>query len=292
MIQSMTGYGKATAELSDKKINVEIKSLNSKAMDLSTRIAPLYREKEIEIRNEIAKALERGKVDFSLWIDKKDACELVTPINQDVVVAYYERIRTISETTGIPAPEDWFSTLLRMPDVMTKNDIQELSEEEWKAVHATVLQAIQNLVDFRIQEGAALEKKFREKISNIAKLLTSVDSYEKERVEKIKERITDALEKTISVDYDKNRLEQELIYYIEKLDINEEKQRLSNHLKYFINTMEDGSGQGKKLGFIAQEMGREINTLGSKSNHAEMQKIVVQMKDELEQIKEQVLNVM
>ena len=290
MIQSMTGYGKATAELSDKKINVEIKSLNSKAMDLSTRIAPLYREKEIEIRNEIAKALERGKVDFSLWIDKKDACELITPINQDVV--YYERIRTISETTGIPVPEDWFSTLLRMPDVMTKNDIQELSEEEWKAVHATVLQAIQNLVDFRIQEGAALEKKFREKISNIAKLLTSVDPYEKERVEKIKERITDALEKTISVDYDKNRLEQELIYYIEKLDINEEKQRLSNHLKYFINTMEDGSGQGKKLGFIAQEMGREINTLGSKSNHAEMQKIVVQMKDELEQIKEQVLNVM
>ena len=292
MIQSMTGYGKATAELSDKKINVEIKSLNSKAMDLSTRIAPLYREKEIEIRNEIAKALERGKVDFSLWIDKKDACELITPINQDVVVAYYERIRTISETTGIPAPEDWFSTLLRMPDVMTKNDIQELSEEEWKAVHATVLQAIQNLVEFRIQEGAALEKKFREKISNIAKLLTSVDPYEKERVEKIKERITDALEKTISVDYDKNRLEQELIYYIDKLDINEEKQRLSNHLKYFINTMEDGSGQGKKLGFIAQEMGREINTLGSKSNHAEMQKIVVQMKDELEQIKEQVLNVM
>ena len=292
MIQSMTGYGKATAELSDKKINVEIKSHNSKAMDLSTRIAPLYREKEIEIRNEIAKALERGKVDFSLWIDKKDACELVTPINQDVVVAYYERIRTISEMTGIPAPEDWFSTLLRMPDVMTKNDIQELSEEEWKAVHATVLQAIQSLVDFRIQEGAALEKKFREKISNIAKLLTSVDPYEKERVEKIKERITDALEKTISVDYDKNRLEQELIYYIEKLDINEEKQRLSNHLKYFINTMEDGSGQGKKLGFIAQEMGREINTLGSKSNHAEMQKIVVQMKDELEQIKEQVLNVM
>ena len=292
MIQSMTGYGKATAELSDKKINVEIKSLNSKAMDLSTRIAPLYREKEIEIRNEIAKALERGKVDFSLWIDKKDACELITPINQDVVVAYYERIRTISETTGIPAPEDWFSTLLRMPDVMTKNDIQELSEEEWKAVHATVLQAIQNLVEFRIQEGAALEKKFREKISNIAKLLTSVDPYEKERVEKIKERITDALEKTISVDYDKNRLEQELIYYIEKLDINEEKQRLSNHLRYFRETMAGGHGQGKKLGFIAQEMGREINTTGSKSNHAEMQNIVVQMKDELEQIKEQVLNVM
>ena len=292
MIQSMTGYGKATAELSDKKINVEIKSLNSKAMDLSTRIAPLYREKEIEIRNEIAKALERGKVDFSLWIDKKDACELITPINQDVVVAYYERIRPTPEPPGIPAPEDWFSTLLRMPDVMTKNDIQELSEEEWKAVHATVLQAIQNLVDFRIQEGAALEKKFREKIANISLLLEKIAPYEKERVEKVKERITDALEKTLSVDYDKNRLEQELIYYIEKLDVNEEKQRLGNHLKYFISTMESGNGQGKKLGFIAQEMGREINTLGSKSNHAEMQKIVVQMKDELEQIKEQVLNVM
>ena len=288
----MTGYGKATAELPEKKINVEIKSLNSKAMDLSTRIAPAYREKEIEIRNEISKVLERGKVDFSLWIEKKEGAESATPINQALVEGYYKQIQAISENIGIPVPTDWFQTLLRMPDVMTKNDIQELSEEEWKAVHATVLQAIQNLVDFRIQEGAALEKKFREKISNIAKLLTSVGPYEKERVEKIKERITDALEKTISVDYDKNRLEQELIYYIEKLDINEEKQRLSNHLKYFINTMEDGSGQGKKLGFIAQEMGREINTLGSKSNHAEMQKIVVQMKDELEQIKEQVLNVM
>ena len=292
MIQSMTGYGKATAELSDKKINVEIKSLNSKAMDLSARIAPAYREKEMELRNEIARVLERGKVDFSLWVEKKECAEAATPINQVLVEGYYNQIKAISENLHIAVPTDWFQTLLRMPDVMTKNDIQELSEEEWKAVHATVLQAIQNLVEFRIQEGAALEKKFREKISNIAKLLTSVDPYEKERVEKIKERITDALEKTISVDYDKNRLEQELIYYIEKLDINEEKQRLSNHLKYFINTMEDGSGQGKKLGFIAQEMGREINTLGSKSNHAEMQKIVVQMKDELEQIKEQVLNVM
>ena len=292
MIQSMTGYGKATAELPDKKINVEIKSLNSKAMDLSARIAPAYREKEMELRNEIARVLERGKVDFSLWVEKKECADAATPINQVLVEGYYNQIKAISENLHIAVPTDWFQTLLRMPDVMTKNDIQELSEEEWKAVHATVLQAIQNLVDFRIQEGAALEKKLREKISNIAKLLTSVDPYEKERVEKIKERITDALEKTISVDYDKNRLEQELIYYIEKLDINEEKQRLSNHLKYFINTMEDGSGQGKKLGFIAQEMGREINTLGSKSNHAEMQKIVVQMKDELEQIKEQVLNVM
>lgn len=292
MIQSMTGYGKATAELPDKKINVEIKSLNSKAMDLSTRIAPAYREKEIEIRNEISKVLERGKVDFSLWIEKKEGAESATPINQALVEGYYKQILAISENLNIPLPADWFQTLLRMPDVMTKTEIQELTEEEWKAVHAAVAEAIGNLVDFRKQEGAALEKKFREKIANITSLLEKITPYEKERVEKVKERITDALEKTLSVDYDKNRLEQELIYYIEKLDVNEEKQRLSNHLKYFISTLESGNGQGKKLGFIAQEMGREINTLGSKSNHAEMQKIVVQMKDELEQIKEQVLNVM
>ena len=291
MIQSMTGYGKATAELSDKKINVEIKSLNSKAMDLSTRIAPLYREKEIEIRNEIAKALERGKVDFSLWIDKKDACELITPINQDVVVAYYERIRTISETTGIPAPEDWFSTLLRMPDVI-KTEAQEVNEEEWNVVEKAIKEAIGHLCDFRIQEGAMLQKLFEQKIANISRLLSEVEQYEKERIEKIKARIMDNLEKIAGQDYDKNRFEQEMIYYIEKLDVNEEKNRLDNHLKYYISTMESGHGQGKKLGFIAQEMGREINTLGSKSNHAEMQKLVVQMKDELDQIKEQVLNVL
>lgn len=261
-------------------------------MDLSTRIAPAYREKEIEIRNEISKVLERGKVDFSLWIEKKETAENATPINQVLVEGYYKQILAISQNLGIPVPADWFQTLLRMPDVMTKTEIQELTDEEWKMVHATVLDAISHLVDFRKQEGAALEKKFREKIANISSLLEKIAPYEKERVEKVKERITDALEKTLSVDYDKNRLEQELIYYIEKLDVNEEKQRLSNHLKYFISTMESGNGQGKKLGFIAQEMGREINTLGSKSNHAEMQKIVVQMKDELEQIKEQVLNVM
>ena len=292
MIQSMTGYGKATTELPDKKINVEIKSLNSKAMDLSTRIAPIYREKEIEIRNEISKVLERGKVDFSLWIEKKEGVESATPINQALVEGYYKQILSISENLNIPVPADWFQTLLRLPDVMSKTEVQELSEEEWEAAHAAVLEAIGHLVDFRKQEGAALEKKFREKIANISSLLAKIDPYEKERVEKVKERIIDALEKTLSVDYDKNRLEQELIYYIEKLDVNEEKQRLGNHLKYFMSTLENGSGQGKKLGFIAQEMGREINTLGSKSNHAEMQKIVVQMKDELEQIKEQVLNVM
>ena len=209
MIQSMTGYGKATAELSDKKINVEIKSLNSKAMDLSARIAPLYREKEMQIRNEISKMLERGKVDFSLWIEKKDAEQMATPINQDLVEAYYKRIKEISAAAGIPEPADWFATLLRMPDVMTKNETQELSAEEWEVVHVAVMEAINHLVDFRKQEGAALEKKFREKIANIAHLLETVAPYEQERVGKVKERITDALEKTLSVDYDKNRLEQE-----------------------------------------------------------------------------------
>ena len=192
--------------------------------------------------------LERGKVDFSLWIEKKDAEQLATPINQELVEAYYKRIKEISAAAGIPEPADWFATLLRMPDVMTKNETQELSDEEWAVVHAAVEEAINHLIDFRKQEGAALEKKFREKIENIARLLESVAPYEQERVGKVKDRITDALEKTLSVDYDKNRLEQELIYYIEKLDINEEKQRLSNHLKYFISTLESGSGQGKEAG--------------------------------------------
>ena len=291
MIQSMTGYGKATAVFEGKKINVEIKSLNSKALDLSTRIAPLYREKEMEIRNLLSQKLERGKIDFMLWIEK-DVTDSATPINAAVLESYYKQISAISNTTGIPLPSDWFPTLLRLPDVLNKVEIQELSDEEWEVVNNTIHEALNHLIDFRVQEGAALEKKFNEKLDNIAALLESIKSYEEERVQRIKERITDALEKIIGVDYDKNRLEQELIYYIEKLDINEEKQRLANHLKYFRETMNDGHGQGKKLGFIAQEMGREINTTGSKSNHAEMQKIVVRMKDELEQIKEQVLNVM
>lgn len=291
MIQSMTGYGKSTVTYNDKKIIVEIKSLNSKALDVSARIAPLYREKEMEIRNMISKSLERGKVDFSLWIEK-EVSDAATPINAALLQNYYTQIKNISETCNIPLPSDWFATLLRMPDVLTKVDMQTLEDEEWEVAKGAVEEAINALVNFRKQEGAALERKFNEKIDNIERLLASIEPFEKERVARIRERITDALEKTISVDYDKNRLEQELIYYIEKLDINEEKQRLTNHLKYFRETMAGGHGQGKKLGFIAQEMGREINTTGSKSNHAEMQNIVVQMKDELEQIKEQVLNVM
>ena len=290
MIQSMTGFGKATVAYKEKKINVEVKSLNSKALDLSTRITPLYREKEMEIRQFIAKNLERGKIDFSIWIEK-DVVADATPINMALVENYYQQIKKISAQTGIPEPADWYATLLRLPDVTTKTDVEELTDEEWKAAQQAIDEAVNHLIEFRRQEGAALQKKFTEKVDNIQTLLASIEPYEKSRVEKIKTNIVNGLQQIPNVEYDKNRLEQELIYYIEKLDISEEKQRLSNHLKYFRETMnEEGHGVGKKLGFIAQEMGREINTTGSKSNQAEMQNIVVKMKDELEQIKEQVLN--
>ena len=286
----MTGFGKATVAYKEKKINVEVKSLNSKALDLSTRITPLYREKEMEIRQFIAKNLERGKIDFSIWIEK-DVVADATPINMALVENYYQQIKKISAQTGIPEPADWYATLLRLPDVTTKTDVEELTDEEWKAAQKAIDEAVNHLIEFRRQEGAALQKKFTEKVDNIQALLASIEPYEKSRVEKIKTNIVNGLQQIPNVEYDKNRLEQELIYYIEKLDISEEKQRLSNHLKYFRETMnEEGHGVGKKLGFIAQEMGREINTTGSKSNQAEMQNIVVKMKDELEQIKEQVLN--
>jgi len=286
----MTGYGKAVVAYKEKKINVEVKSLNSKSLDLSARIAPLYREKEMEIRRLLAQKLERGKVDFSLWVEKESTVD-ATPINAALVENYYKQIKAISASTGIPEPEDWFTTLLRLPDVTTKTEVEVLDEEEWEAAQQAINEAIEKLIEFRKQEGAALQKKFTEKIDNIANLLKSIEPFEKNRVPKIREKIIDGLKQIPEVNYDKNRLEQELIYYIEKLDINEEKQRLTNHLKYFHETMkESGHGVGKKLGFIAQEMGREINTTGSKSNQAEMQNIVVKMKDELEQIKEQVLN--
>ncbi len=291
MILSMTGYGKAVVAFNEKKINVEVKSLNSKSLDISTRIAPLYREKEMELRQKIQQVLIRGKIDFSLWIDR-DASLDATPINADTVRFYYDQINRIAYEQEISLPMDW-STLLRLPDVMTKQDNEELSDEEWAVVCQVVDRALQELVEYRSQEGAALEKKFNEKVDNIETLLHAIDPYEKARVEKIRSRLTENLATIKDVDYDKNRLEQELIYYIEKFDISEEKQRLSHHLNYFRETMaEQEGGQGKKLGFIAQEMGREINTTGSKSNQAEMQNIVVQMKDELEQIKEQVLNVL
>ena len=285
----MTGYGKAVVAYKGKQINVEVKALNSKALDLSTRIAPLYREKEMEIRQIVTAKLLRGKVDFAVWIEKEASAD-ATPVNAALVANYYRQISDIAEKTGIPAPADWLSLLLRMPDVMTRTETEELTDEEWVVARGAVEEAVDRLVEFRTQEGAALQKKFGEKIDNIERLLHSIEPWEKARVEKIRTRIVDGLKSIPDVEYDKNRLEQELIYYIEKLDISEEKQRLANHLKYFRETMEEQAGQGKKLGFIAQEMGREINTTGAESNQAEMQNIVVKMKDELEQIKEQVLN--
>ena len=291
MIYSMTGYGKSVTIFEDRKICVEIRSLNGKAMDLSTRIAPQFKCREMEIRSLITAELERGKVDFSLWVEQSEKAD--TPsINSAVMQGYLDQMKESSKESGMALPENIFEVLLKMPEVIARKEIHEVTDEEWIVVLDGIKMAIADLMAFRKQEGEALAVKFNSKISNISQLLASVEPFEKERVEKIRNRIEEALANVAGIDYDRNRLEQELIFYIEKLDVNEEKQRLSNHLQYFLSTMEEERGQGKKLGFIAQEMGREINTLGSKSNHAEMQKIVVRMKDELEQIKEQVLNVM
>lgn len=290
MIQSMTGFGKATAELSNKKITVEVKSLNSKQLDLSVRIPSVYKEQELNVRSLIARRLERGKVDFAIYVENTSK-ETTSQINQNVLESYYNQIKNSSEKLGIDVPSDWFQVLLRLPDVL-KYEAQDADEEEWKVVADAINQALDQLVEFRKQEGKMLEDLFIQKISNIGNLMTAIEPFEGERVEKVKARIIEALEKIENFDYDKNRFEQEMIYYIEKLDINEEKARLRNHLKYFLETLNDTSGQGKKLGFITQEMGREINTTGSKANHVQMQQLVVQMKDELEQIKEQVLNVL
>ena len=291
MVQSMTGFGKATCEYGNKKIVVEIKSLNSKQLDLSTRISGLYREKDIEIRTELSQQLERGKIDFALYVDNSGK-ESVSQINQSVLIAYYEQIKQISQNTGIEVPANWFEVLLRLPDAL-KTDIVEMDENEWVEIKKAINQAIEQLKEFRIQEGKSLENVFVTKINHIAELLEQIAPFENERIEKIKAKLEENLQ-TISdkISYDKNRLEQELIFYIEKLDVNEEKVRLKTHLNYFVETMNHEKSPGKKLGFIAQEIGREVNTLGSKSNHSEMQKIVVLMKDELEQIKEQVLNVL
>ena len=289
MLQSMTGYGKAFCEINNKKIVVEIKSLNSKQIDLSTRISGIYREKEIEIRNLLINKLERGKVDFSLYIDTSGK-ESGAKINQAIVKSYYEQLQQLAKETGIPQTQDWMAILMRMPDTL-KTETEELDENEWKEIVKTINQAVDSVITFRNQEGMTLEAVFTQKINRIGELLSDIEPYENERINKIKTRLESNLESiSDKIEYDKNRLEQELIFYIEKLDVNEEKVRLKNHLDYFISTMNTEKSPGKKLGFIAQEIGREVNTLGSKSNHSEMQKIVVMMKDDLEQIKEQVLN--
>ena len=290
MILSMTGFGKAVVEMNDKKITAEIKSLNSKQLDLTIRIPQQYRECELPLRSLVAAELERGKVDLAITVES-NAGTSQSIINKSWAFEYKRQIEDLAQEIGVPEPEDWYSVLLRMPDIM-KTEMPYMDDAEKEALNDAISNAIKELVAFRTQEGNRLEQFFKEKIENIQQLLNEVPKYEQERIEKIRGRIVDALEKLKNEDYDKNRLEQEMIFYIEKLDITEEKLRLQNHLDYFLSTMETGHGQGKKLGFISQEMGREINTLGSKANHAELQRIVVRMKDQLEQIKEQVLNVM
>ncbi len=308
MIFSMTGYGKAECLVANnKKLVVEIKSLNSKSLDLSVRIAPQLRSKELDIRTLIAQRLERGKLDLSIYYQdaaQGESAATFTPINRDAFAYYYKELSSLQAELGLQAG-DLIATIMRMPEVTKSQDSSEISDEEWAVVLQTIVEAINQFNAFREQEGVSLYQMFCEKLDAIAALLTEVEPYEQSRVEKIKARIEASLEQlsaTTQQAIDHNRLEQEMIYYIEKLDINEEKVRLTNHLKYFRETMESGKaigdgqlaigGVGKKLGFIAQEMGREINTLGSKSNQSEMQIIVVKMKDILEQIKEQVLNVL
>ena len=291
MLLSMTGFGKSVVTIPNKKITVEIKSLNSKQLDISARVPAIFREKKLELRNLIASVVERGKVDFQIYSESIGA-ETTVSLNIPLMAAYKAQVEEMARQLGIPWPDDWYGVLLRFPETVKSELPAALTDEESEALFNATREAIDGLMQFRAKEGKKLEEFFTKKISNIRELLSSVDPYEKERVVKIRARIEENLAKIDSVTFDKNRLEQEMIFYIEKLDINEEKQRLAQHLNYFMETMEHGNGQGKKLGFISQEMGREINTLGSKSNHAELQKIVVKMKDELEQIKDQVLNVM
>jgi len=290
MIHSMTGFGKVTTELPNKKVTIEIKALNSKQMDIFARIPPVYRDKEMEIRSMLSQKIERGKIEFTITVENISD-DSATAINASAIKSYKNQIESLAEALLIDKPTEWFPLLLRLPDAI-KTDMIEADEEEWLLVSEAIRQSLDKLEKFRIDEGAMLEKLFEQKIAAIGELLEQIEPYEKERIEKIRSRIIDNLQKIPEVQVDFNRLEQEMIYYIEKLDINEEKTRLDNHLKYFNETLHHGRGQGKKLGFIAQEIGREINTLGSKSNQVDMQKIVVRMKDELEQIKEQVLNVL
>ena len=291
MVLSMTGFGKAETSFEEKKIHVEVKSLNSKNMDITTHIAPMFFEKDLEIRSLLTERLQRGKVDFNLWIEDVNLTQSTT-LNKEVIQHYMTQIKAICQQQKMEEPTDWWQVISKLPNITQQQSVEELTDERWAPIRETILKAIDKLIDFRKQEGNAVRKKFDEKLQNIASYLNDIKLYERARIDKIKEQLETGLKEIPSVDYDKGRLEQEMIYYIEKLDINEEKQRLANHLNYFAETMEKNEAQGKKLGFISQEMGREINTLGSKSNQAEMQNLVVKMKDELEQIKEQVLNVL
>ena len=292
-MQSMTGFGKAVSEFSNKKVVIEVKSLNSKQLDLYTKINYFYRSKELEIRNLVQQELGRGKVELSLMVDQVSESSAGVQINKVAFGNYVNQIKEISEEMGVALPNDWFTVVMRMPEVLKQEQNEELTEEEWEQTLSAIKEALNALNEFRSQEGEGLKKFFIERIDTIRGYLAEVPNYEKARIDKIKARLEEnlaALEEKVSLD--SGRLEQEMIFYIEKLDISEEKQRLAKHLDYFIETMEKEPACGKKLGFIAQEMGREINTLGSKSNCSELQVLVVNMKDELEKIKEQVLNVL
>jgi uncharacterized protein (TIGR00255 family) len=286
----MTGYGKAVAELPNRKITIEIKSLNGKQFDLSARLPMAYREKEIALRKQLAHRLIRGKVLFSINVETITK-EVTSKIDHNVLEQYHQEIKTLSDELNIPQPQEWFSVLLRLPDII-KQEQEELSNEESNVVEQAVNRAIDETIAFRRQEGVMLAQVLTENVNNIRALLAAVDPFEEERIERVKNRIREGLNSLEGIDYDKNRFEQELIYYIEKLDVNEEKRRLAHHLTYFIELLDETESQGKKLGFLAQEIGREINTLGSKANQSEMQRIVIQMKDELEQMKEQILNIL
>lgn len=287
----MTGFGKAVAELPSKKISVEIKSLNSKQLDLSMRVPAVLRDKEIELRTAASRRLERGKVEINVFIEAQSA-DLPMTLNIPLIEAYKKQIDELGEKLGIGTPADWYGLLLRFPDTVKATAAEQADDTEYEAALTALNEAVDALTQHRAAEGAKLYEFFTVCVNRISELLQEVPRYEVERMEKIRARLADNLASIPQVDYDRGRLEQELIFYIEKLDVNEERQRLAQHLRYFLETLDCEPGQGKKLGFIAQEMGREINTLGSKSNHAEMQRIVVKMKDELEQIKEQVLNVL
>jgi len=286
MIQSMTGFGKATLQLPNKKITVEIKSLNSKGLDLNVRMPSVFREMELGLRNQMAQRLERGKIDFSLFVEVTGD-DTSSKINPTIVKAYMEQLKKVVPEAN---STELMKMAIKMPDVL-KTEREEIDENEWKQILTVIDEALQNILSYRAAEGKSLEKEFQLRIANIHQLMKDAVSYDGERIETIKTRLRTAIDE-LKVNVDENRFEQELIFYLEKYDITEEKVRLGNHLNYFIETLNGNEANGRKLGFITQEMGREINTMGSKSNHTEMQKLVVMMKDELEKIKEQVLNVL
>lgn len=285
MIQSMTGFGKASLQLPNKKVTVEIKSLNSKGLDLNVRMPAAFREMELGLRNQVAQSLERGKVDLSMFVEVTGE-ETSSKVNVPIVKAYINQLREVVNGDET----ELLKMAVRMPDAL-KTEREEIDKEDWNQIQGVIEQALANIKSFRVTEGIALEKEFLVRISNIMKLMKETVGYDNERIENVKNRLQNAIEE-LKVNVDENRFEQELIYYLEKMDITEEKVRLENHLNYFMETLAGNEANGRKLGFITQEMGREINTMGSKANHAQMQKLVVQMKDELEKIKEQVLNIL